>query len=63
MCVLVNGELQCTDYHDNQMQVFSELNKCEEQAEYRFYAMTDTFLRMNIPFESIKIGCRTDDDL
>ncbi len=57
MCVLVNGEVECTTYQDNQRQIFNDLMSCEKQAEYRFYTMMDGFHRMNVPYEKIVIGC------
>tara|TARA_B100001093_G_scaffold434808_1_gene432457 strand:- start:204 stop:467 length:264 start_codon:yes stop_codon:yes gene_type:complete len=57
-CILVNGVPECTTYSDNEKQVYKDLKTCEERAEYRFYETADGFLRYDIPFESIIIGCK-----
>ena len=57
-CILVNGVPECTTYSDTQEQVYKDLKACEERAEYRFYETADGFLRYDIPFESIIIGCK-----
>ena len=57
MCVLVNGAVECTDYNDSNQVIYQELAKCEQMAEYRFYAMTEVFARFEQPFEKILIGC------
>ena len=36
MCVLVNGESQCTLYDDSTNRIYQELAKCEADAEMRF---------------------------
>tara|TARA_B100000900_G_C20009975_1_gene485450 strand:+ start:61 stop:276 length:216 start_codon:yes stop_codon:yes gene_type:complete len=57
MCLLVNGAVECTDYNDSDQVIYQELAKCEEMAEYRFYAMTDVFRRYQQPYEKLIIGC------
>lgn len=57
MCLLVNGEVQCQAYDDSDRQIFDELYKCEQQAEYRFYGMMDYFTAYRIPYERIIVGC------
>ena len=62
MCVLVNGEIQCTEYNDSNQVIYQELAKCEEMAAYRFYAMTDVFATYQQPYELIEIGCVESED-
>jgi hypothetical protein len=62
LCLLVNGELQCTEYQDSERQVFKKLTDCEKSAEYRFYTMTDSFLKADVPFETIQIGCQAGEE-
>ena len=57
MCLLVNGAVECVDYNDSDQVIYQELTKCEEMAEYRFYAMTDVFARYQQPYEKLFIGC------
>ena len=57
MCVLVNGEIQCTNYDDSTGNIYRELAKCEADAAARFYAMTEVFARFEQPYEKIVIGC------
>ena len=57
MCILANGVPECTTYHENTKQIFDTQQLCEQAAEIKFYEMTDTFIQMDIPFESIVIGC------
>jgi len=57
MCVLVNGETQCTTYDDSTKNVYQELSKCEADAGARFYGMTDVFRYYNQEFESLEVGC------
>ena len=57
MCVLVNGETQCTTYDDSTGKVYEELAKCEADAGARFYGMTDVFRYYNQEFESLEVGC------
>ena len=61
MCVLVNGEMQCTDYDDSTGKIYQELSKCEEDAAARFYGMTDVFNYYNQDYEKIEVGCREAD--
>ena len=58
MCVLVNGELQCTDYDDSAAGIYKTLNRCEQDAEYRFYGITDIFRTYDQPYQRIVIGCK-----
>ena len=62
MCILVNGESQCTVYNDTQQGEFKDVITCEQQAEYRFYTMMDGFAQYNIPFEKIIVGCEKSTD-
>ena len=57
MCILVNGEVQCTNYDDTDKVIYQELAKCEAMAAYRFYAMTEVFAYYNQPYEKLVIGC------
>lgn len=57
MCFLVNGEVECTNYDDSTGKVYEELSKCEQDAAFRFYSMTDVFARFDQPYEKIEIGC------
>ncbi len=62
MCVLVNGELQCTDYDDSSAVIYKTLNECELDAEYRFYGLTDVFRTYGQPYEKIVMGCKEEKD-
>ena len=62
MCLLVNGAVECVDYNDSDQVVYQELAKCEQAASDRFYEMMDGFIRYNIPFEVIEIGCVESED-
>ena len=57
MCVLVNGEVQCTDYDDSTQKIYQELAKCEQDAAMRFYGMTDVFSYYNQDYERLEVGC------
>ncbi len=57
MCVLVNAEVECTDYDDSTAKIYEDLANCEKDAAYRFYAMTDIFRQYETPYEKIVIGC------
>jgi hypothetical protein len=57
MCVLVNGEMKCTDYDDSTGKIYQELAKCESDAAARFYGMTDVFAYYGQDYESIEVGC------
>jgi len=57
LCILVNGAVECTDYNDSEEIIYQDLAKCEEMADYRFYAMTDVFARYNQPYEKLVVGC------
>tara|TARA_B100001175_G_scaffold294792_1_gene282341 strand:+ start:83 stop:295 length:213 start_codon:yes stop_codon:yes gene_type:complete len=62
ICLLVNGEPQCTQYSDSHMQIFDNKIACEQAASARFYEMMDGFIQYNIPFEQITIGCEGSED-
>ena len=62
MCVLVNGEIQCTDYDDSEANIYKNLNDCEQDAHYRFYGLTDIFENYGQPYESIVMGCKDAED-
>ena len=57
MCVLVNGEIQCTDYDDSTGKIYQELAKCEQDAAERFYGMTEVFRYYGQDYEKIEVGC------
>ena len=57
MCILMNGVPECTTYYENTKQTYPTQQVCEQSAGVKFYEMTDTFIRMDIPFESIVINC------
>ena len=57
MCVLVNGELNCTTYDDSTGKVYEELATCEADASERFYGMTEVFAYYNQLYESLEVGC------
>ena len=59
MCILANGVPECTTYYEDTKQTYPTQQACEQAAGDKFYEMTDTFIRMDIPFESIVIGCET----
>jgi len=61
MCFLVNGAVECTDYHDSEQRVYQTLAQCEKDAEARFYGLTDIFTRYEQPYEQIMIGCEEED--
>ena len=62
MCLLTNGVSDCTLYNDSERQVFPDQITCEQAASDRFYEMMDGFIRYNIPFETIEIGCVKSED-
>ena len=62
MCILVNGEMQCQDYSDSDNQVFKYQYQCEQQAEFRFYGLTDYLTAYNIPYQRLEIGCEQIED-
>ena len=62
MCILVNGQPQCTQYNDSYQQTFANKIACEQAASERFYTMMDGFIKYDIPFESIVIGCKSQED-
>jgi len=57
LCILVNGAVECTDYNDSDQVIYQDLAKCEEMADYRFYAMTEVFARYEQPYEELVVGC------
>ena len=57
MCVLVNGEVQCTTYDDSTKEIYKNLVNCEQNAAVRFYGMTDVFTRYQQPYETLIVGC------
>ena len=57
MCFLVNGAVECTPYDDSEQRVYQTLAQCEKDAQYRFYGLTDIFIRYEQPYEQIVIGC------
>ncbi len=59
MCILVNGVPECTTYYEDTGQSYPTQELCDQAASDKFYEMTDAFIRMDIPFESIVIGCET----
>ena len=62
ICILVNGELQCTDYDDSEKQVFKSLQECDAQASYRFYGMAEIFEAYNIPYDQMEVGCKQEEN-
>ena len=58
MCMLVNGEVQCTDYDDSTAMIYKHLADCERDAEIRFYGLTDIFRIYGQPYERLVIGCK-----
>ena len=62
MCVLVNGEINCTDYNDSTGTIYEDLATCERDAAFRFYAMADVYARFEQPYEKIVIGCTEADN-
>jgi len=62
MCILVNGEVQCTDYDDSSAIIYKTLAECDRDAEYRFYGLTDVFRTYKQPYESLVIGCKESED-
>lgn len=62
MCVLVNGDHQCTTYDDSDAVIYKSLNECERNAEYRFYGLTTVFSQYNQPYEHIEMGCKESED-
>jgi len=57
MCILVNGEVQCTEYDDSTGKIYQELAKCEQDAAMRFYGMTDIFSTYGQDYEKLIVGC------
>ena len=57
MCFLVNGAVECSGYDDSEQRVYQTLAECEKDAQYRFYGLTDIFIRYEQPYEQIVIGC------
>ena len=61
MCILVNGTTECTLYNDRQDLSFPDAITCEQAAGDRFHEMMDQFLKYDIPFETIEVGCNNVD--
>ncbi len=61
MCVLVNGEVQCTTYDDSTGKIYQELAKCEADAGARFYGMTEVFAYYKQDYERLTVGCEEAD--
>ena len=61
-CILVNGVPECTRYEHNSKTLYPELIACEKVAEEHFYGMMEDFIRFDIPFESLIIGCEKEED-
>ena len=61
MCVLVSGEIQCTNYDDSEKQIFKSLANCEQNAAVRFYGMAEVFNRYGQPYERLIVGCEKAD--
>ena len=57
LCVLVNGEVQCTNYDDSTKEIYKNLANCEQNAAVRFYGMTEVFARYQQPYETLIVGC------
>ena len=57
MCVLVNGEVQCTNYDDSEQKIYKQLANCEQNAAMRFYGMADVFNRYGQPYKKLIVGC------
>ena len=57
MCVLLSGEVQCTNYDDSDKKIYEQLANCEKDAAYRFYGMAEFFDVYNIPYERMEVGC------
>ena len=57
ICVLVSGEVQCTNYDDSEKKIYEQLANCEKNAAMRFYGMTDVFNRYKQPYERLIVGC------
>ena len=57
MCVLVNGEVNCTEYNDSYGKIYQELAKCEQDAAARFYGMAEVFQTYGQDYEKLIVGC------
>ena len=53
----MNSELQCTQFDDTESSYFFEYKNCDSFAEQRFYQTMDQFNKNNVDFESIQVGC------
>ena len=62
ICVLVSGELDCTLYDDSEKQIFKSLAECDKQAQFRFYGMAEVFDAYDIPYDSMEVGCKKDEE-
>ena len=61
MCILVNGEIQCTEYDDSTGKIYQDLANCEKDAAMRFYGMTDIFTAYGQDYEKLIVGCNKAD--
>ena len=61
LCVLVNGEIQCTNYDDSTKHIYQQLANCEKDAALRFYGITDIFRSYGQPYERLIVGCEEAD--
>tara|TARA_B100000579_G_scaffold429035_3_gene440166 strand:+ start:332 stop:544 length:213 start_codon:yes stop_codon:yes gene_type:complete len=57
ICIMANGELQCTSYDDSEKQIFKSLQDCDKQASFRFYGMAEVFDAYQIPWDTMEVGC------
>ena len=62
MCILVNGEVQCTEYDDSTGKIYQDLANCEKDAARRFYGMTDIFSMYGQDYEKLIVGCNTTEE-
>tara|TARA_B100000214_G_C23566320_1_gene445251 strand:- start:273 stop:485 length:213 start_codon:yes stop_codon:yes gene_type:complete len=61
LCVMANG-LDCTLYDDSEKQIFKTLAECDQQAQYRFYGMAELFDAYNIPYQTLEVGCKLEEE-
>jgi len=62
MCLLVNVVPECITYSDSKAELFKTIVECDQKAEVRFYETMAGFMKYDIPFQSITIGCKNDKD-
>ena len=53
----MQSELKCTQFDDTESSYFFEYKDCDSFAEQRFYQTMDQFNKNNVDFESIQVGC------